>query len=160
MPAREKLGEVQNVLEQGEVKTALIRKILLPTDFSRSSAVALARAVALANQCGAAITILHVIDINAQPEAISEHTGQDLMKQLWGEGSARMAELAWSLRGQVEARTTVQEGLPWEVIAHASRDFDIIVMGNGSVKSGSRIFSQHTAQRVLESAACPVLVVH
>ncbi len=45
-----------------------IRRILVPTDFSAASSGAVARAARLANQCRAALTLLHVVDINAQPQ--------------------------------------------------------------------------------------------
>src|ERR1700690_2780050 len=47
-----------------------IRKILVATDFSPCSTRAVESAVALARQCGASLTLLHVIDINP-PEAIT-----------------------------------------------------------------------------------------
>src|SRR5690242_11121700 len=46
-----------------------IRNILVPTDYSPISAKALQRAMCIANQCDAAITILHVVDVNAQSSA-------------------------------------------------------------------------------------------
>jgi nucleotide-binding universal stress UspA family protein len=141
----------------GRVAETLIKKILVPTNFAGSSAKAVERAVAIASQCCATMTILHVIDINAQTKC----GGADqLMKRLWEEGSARMGQLAWSLRGQVEAQTRLEEGLPWDKIVERSRDFDLLILGKGRCKTGWKPFSQHTAQRVIEKAACPVMVVH
>jgi nucleotide-binding universal stress UspA family protein len=71
-----------------------------------------------------------------------------------------MGQLAWSLCGQVEAQTAVQEGLPWEEIVERSRDFDLVLMGGSRGRKRWNLFSKHTARRVLENAACPVLVVH
>src|SRR5438270_12582540 len=53
---------------------APIRKILVATDFSPGSAKAVECAVAIANQCNAALTFLHVIDISVPAE--SETAGQ------------------------------------------------------------------------------------
>src|SRR5262245_8151046 len=47
----------------------LVRKILVPTDFSPAATKAVEHAVALAIQCGAAMTVFHVIDINAYIDA-------------------------------------------------------------------------------------------
>jgi nucleotide-binding universal stress UspA family protein len=137
-----------------------IRKILVPTDFSAASSKAVEHAVAIANQCNAALTILHVIDINAQASPQGFGSGQELMNHLWTEGSARMGQLAWSLCGQVEAQTAVQEGLPWEEIVERSHDFDLVLLGGSRGRKRWNLFSKHTAQRVLENAACPVVVVH
>jgi nucleotide-binding universal stress UspA family protein len=134
----------------------MIKKILVPTDFSSASTKALERAVVLANQCDAALTILHVVDINAPAECGS---AAHLMQTLWQEGSTRMGEVAWSLCGQVHARTTVEEGLAWEKIVEQSRESDLVVLGKSQVSQRWKLFSQRTAERVLENAACPVMVV-
>jgi nucleotide-binding universal stress UspA family protein len=136
-----------------------IKRILVPTDFSQASGKALERAVAIANQCDANLTILHVIDINAQVGTDRCASAEDLMKHLWGDGSTRMGQLAWSLCGQVKAQTAVQEGLPWEEIVERSRDFDLVLLGESRAKRRWNFFSKRTAQRVLENAACPVMLV-
>jgi nucleotide-binding universal stress UspA family protein len=129
----------------------------VPTDFSPAAEKAVERAVALANQCNASVTLLHVIDINARARS---GAADDLMKGLWDEGSTRMGQLAWSLNGQVEAQTMLEEGLPWEKIVDKSEEFDLLVLGLNHPKRRFKLFSQHTGDRVLESAACPVMVVH
>src|SRR6516162_7990648 len=54
--------------EDGKRQNRHIKRILVPTDFSAASGNAVERAVAIANQCNATMTILHVVDINAQVE--------------------------------------------------------------------------------------------
>ena len=63
-----------------------IRRILVPTDFSPCSLRAVERAIAMARQSNAALTILHVIEID--PPAASSHygTADDLMRPLWVRG--------------------------------------------------------------------------
>ena len=133
-----------------------IKKILVATDFSPPAAAAVDHAVTLANRLEAKLTILHVIDINTQA-----HSGpaDQLMQRVWAEGSARMGKLACSLRGQTEAQTVIQEGLVWEEIVEQSRDFDLVVLGGNRAKARWNLFSKQTAQRVVDKAACPVLVV-
>jgi nucleotide-binding universal stress UspA family protein len=146
--------------EQGDrPRGHLVRKILVPTDFSPRSTIAVNRAVVLANQCDAVLTILHVIDANAQPAGVESGTAEDLMKYLWSEGAARMGQLAWSLCGQVEAQTTLEEGLPWETIVEKSRGYDLLILGTARARSGWKLFSKQTARRVIENADCPVMVV-
>jgi nucleotide-binding universal stress UspA family protein len=136
-----------------------IRKVLVATDFSPASAQAVEQAVEICNRLDARLTVLHVMDINAQPAAGQVGTAADLMKNLRAEGFTQMSHLAWSLCGKVEAQTTVQEGLPWEEIASQSRDFDLLVVGKRKRKMRWGLFSRNTAQRVIEHAACPVLVI-
>jgi len=146
-------------IQDGGGQNRPIKRILVPTDFSAASSMAVERAVAIANQCNATLTILHVIDINAQAEPDRCGSAEALMKHLWGEGSARMGQLAWSLCGRVEAQTAVQEGLPWEEIVERSRDFDLVLLGENRARKRWNFFSKRTARRVLENAACPVMLV-
>ena len=134
-----------------------LRKILVPTDFSPCSARALEFAVSLATQCQAALTILHVIDINMQ----SAHglPDADSMKRLWEAGFQELGKLAFALNGRVDAQTAVEEGLPCELIIEKSRGADLLVLGKPGPKPGWKLFSKHTAQRVIEHAACPVILV-
>ena len=133
--------------------------ILVPTDFSPVSLLAVERAIALANPWEATLTLLHVIDINAQPRPGEPGTAADLMSWLWGDGTARMSRLARSLNGRVKARTLLGEGLPWEEIVETSRGFDMVVLGRSRARNRSGLFSRQTARRVVERAACPVMVV-
>jgi nucleotide-binding universal stress UspA family protein len=135
-------------------REALTRKILVPTNFSPASNLALDRAVALANQCHAVLTILHVIDINTQSEF---GTAEEIWTQLIKDSSMQMGELAGSLCDRVDAQTVLEEGLPGDTIVRMSNDFDLIILGNVGRRSGW--FSKHTVRRVLDEAACPVMVV-
>jgi nucleotide-binding universal stress UspA family protein len=138
-----------------------IRRILVPTDFSPCSARALERAVALAQQTDATLTILHVIDIN--PPAARTHCGtaEELMRQLWVTGTSELARLKKSLEeNQIRSQTLVVEGLPCEAIVENSSDFDLLVISEPRLKSGWDFFWKHTTQRVIEQAECPVHVVH
>jgi nucleotide-binding universal stress UspA family protein len=134
--------------------------VLVATDFSPSSTKAVEQAVAIANQCDARLTILHVVDINAQAAPGRSGTAADLMKDLWAEAFAQMGQMALSLCGKVEAETAMQEGLPWEEIVNKTREFDLLVLGKNRIKTDQRLFSHHTVQRVIRNAACPVMVVH
>jgi len=133
-----------------------IRRILVPTDYRAGSPLVIQRAVAIANQCDAALTILNVVDINAASESGS---AESLMTRLWNESSTRMAQLAHSLADHVEAQTLLVEGLPSEVIIEKSREFDLVVMGKGRTKPGWTPFGKQTARRVIEKAACPVIIL-
>ena len=128
----------------------------MATDFSHSSARAVERAIRLADDYDAALTVLHVIDIGWQA---GSGAAKELMKELWHESSTQMAQLAWSMCGQLEAQTTIEEGLPWEQILVKSRDFDLIVLGKSRPKAGWKLFCQRTVKRVVENALCPVMVV-
>jgi nucleotide-binding universal stress UspA family protein len=134
----------------------LIKRILVPTDFSPAAAEAIECAVSMANQFSAELTVVHVIDINRL--AVSG-SADDMMRDFWGVGSAQMCQLAEALSVKVKAEMMLVEGLPWAVIVEQSRNFDLLVLGQSPAKRGWKLFSPQTAQRVIENAACPILLV-
>ena len=136
-----------------------VPKILAATDFSPASARAVCEAVAIATEYDAELTILHVIDINAQPGRGELGSAEALMDRRWTQGSAQMGQLACSLRGAAAAETLIKEGLPWEEIVEKSRNFDLLFVGEAASRRRWGIFSAHTGKRVFEKAACPVIVV-
>ena len=133
-----------------------IRRILVPVDFSPASAKAIEGAMTISNQFNAVLSILHVVDINARIEA---EDSESFMTRLWSESTSKLDHLARALGGQAEARTMIEQGLPWETIAQKSHDFDLVVLGKDNARKRRNLFSRHTAQRVIEYAACPVMVV-
>lgn len=138
-----------------------IRRILVATNFSPCSAGAVARAAILARRCKARLTVLHVIDIN--PTEAFNHCGsaEGLMRELWVHGTTAMHGLARSLaETQVAAQPVIVEGLPWEEIVERSRNFGLVILGKTRLRPVRSVFSQHTVDRVVEQASCPVLVVH
>jgi universal stress protein A len=138
----------------------LISRILVPIDFSNRCAAALDHAVALARQVNANLTLLHVIDINAQASSEQPGDAESLQQRLCEEGFAQMGRLAWSLASQqIETQTLIVEGLPWEQIVEKSQGYDLLVMPKPGAKPYWHIFSRHTVRRVIEMAQCPVLVV-
>ena len=138
----------------------LLERILVPTDFSPASERTIGFAAELAEQCGARLTVMHVVDINS-PQA-SAHAGnaESLMNALWKEGVARMTGLTHKLAQQeILAESILVEGLPWEQIRNYSEGFDLTVLTRTPGRRQWSFFSRHTARRCIESLACPVLEV-
>jgi nucleotide-binding universal stress UspA family protein len=138
------------------LKEGHVQRILLPTDFSPGAEGALGLAVALTQGWAAALTILHVIDIS-QPSKVG--TAADLMGNLWAEGSARMKQLAETLRGRAAARIVLKEGLPWEVIVEQSAKHDVLILGRNRIRAHWRPFTPQVGEQVIKNAACPVVQV-
>jgi nucleotide-binding universal stress UspA family protein len=138
-----------------------IRTILAPTNFSPASVDAVAQAATLARRHDALLTILHVIDIN--PPSARTHVGpaDELMRQLWAIGKAELRRLTESLeQQQTRTQARIIEGIPAEVIIENSSSFDLLAINEERSGSAWNPFSRHTARRVIEGAACPLLVVH
>jgi len=140
------------------------RRILHPTDFSRASAPALRRAVALARACRAPLVLLHVMTPPSPfiGEGTLPSSYVDLL--ILARRSARRqlaAALARAKRGRVRAQAIFAEGLPADAILRAARRTraDLIVMGTHGRTGVSRVFLGSVAERVVRESRCPVLTV-
>jgi universal stress protein A len=137
-----------------------LKRILVPIDFSAASSAALEFAKSLAAQYDARLLLLHVIDINAQYPRSTALPASEMMTELWTRGLTAMRELSRSLENQVAVRTVVEDGLPWEQIVSWSEESDLVILANNGKWSPWKIFSRHTMERVLQKAACPLMIVH
>ena len=140
------------------------RRILHPTDFSRASAPALRRAVALARACRAPLVLVHVMTPPSPfiGEGTLPSSYADLL--ILARRSARRrltAALARVRRKRVRARAIFAEGLPADEILRAARRTraDLIVMGTHGRTGVSRVFMGSVAERVVRESRCPVLTV-
>ena len=139
-------------------------RILHPTDFSRASAPAFRRAVALARACRAPLVVLHVmtppspfIGEGAPPSSYAE-----LLILARRSAKRRLAAvLARARRERVRAQAIFAEGLPADGILRAARRAraDLIVMGTHGRTGLSRAFMGSVAERVVRESRCAVLTV-
>jgi nucleotide-binding universal stress UspA family protein len=138
---------------------ATLCRILVPTDFSRSSEGALDYAWFLARRVGGAIDLLHVVDT---PTGVER--GADDRSFSADSASGVAMQRALSVRqqfGGVEILGHLEIGDPCEMIVRVATTgaFDLIVMGQGGQPTGARSFSGSTARRVAHSVHCPVIKV-
>ena len=129
--------------------TPTIRKILLPTDFGPSAAQAAAYAAALARGLGASVHLVHVMEGRAE--------------WMYQERRTKLGAFASRLVRPVTDRITVEvrTGSPAEAIVDAAIDYgvDLIVMSAPARVGVPDRMVGCVAQRVLQSAPCPVLAV-
>lgn len=140
------------------------RRILHPTDFSRASAPALRRAVALARACRAPLVLLHVMTPPSPflGEGALPRSYADLLNLARRSARRRLAAaLARVRRVRVRAQAIFAEGLPADEILRAARRAraDLIVMGTHGRTGVSRVFLGSVAERVVRESRCPVLTV-
>jgi nucleotide-binding universal stress UspA family protein len=135
--------------------------ILHPTDFSTSSAYALAVAADLARQHGATLLILHVAETTG-PENV---TYGEATSELEPEGYHRRLrdDLVRSVPtpAGVEVEYVLAGGAPADAIVETARDrhCDLIVLATHAPTSRlSRLFTGSVADEVIHVAPCPVLV--
>jgi nucleotide-binding universal stress UspA family protein len=135
-------------------------KILVPTDFSPTSQLALNRAIALTEDYDAELVVLHVLD----DELISTHVQAErdmILKQLQTHALAEMkGQLPADLVENFHTIGAVKRGDPAKAIpAYAdAHDCDLIVMGSHGRTGIGRVLLGSVADGVVRHAKCPVLV--
>ena len=144
-----------------------LAKVLVPVDFSASSGVALAHAVALADRFGASIHVLHCWEVPA-------YLRPDLT--VWsGEVSATLADHAQKeaekgmelfladakLTGRKGLTAQVACGAPYATILAAAEEgrYDLIAMGTHGRTGLSHLLLGSVAEKVVRHARCAVLTV-
>lgn len=142
-----------------------LRRILHPSDFSRASGAAFARAVAMARTDRAQLLLVHVL-APPVPIAGEGYTSPKVYDDL--EASARKygqkhlgALVAKARKAGVKAVTLLLDGVTHEQIARAakSKKADLIVIGTHGRTGLAKFFLGSVASRVVAAAPCPVLTV-
>jgi universal stress protein A len=142
------------------------KRILHPSDFSRASAGALAKAVQLAKDNRAELVVLHVLTLPLPMMAGDGYVSPTVYEQL--ETSSRTWAkrqldklVASAKKAGVRARGVLVEGTPYDRIARVARSSraDLIVIGTHGRTGLAKLFLGSVATRVLSTAHCPVLTV-
>jgi len=138
----------------------MFSSILCPVDFSDLSALALRRAIAMAGESRAHLTLLHVTDPLLDAAARAAGTEDTITSQTQDELKALLHAVS---PDGVKASMTVEVAVgdpAQEIVRQAfTCGADLIVMGTQGRDRAQRLFMGSTATRVLESSTIPVLVI-
>ena len=142
-----------------------IRRILAATDFSKTSAKALTGAIDLAQTHRAKLAIMHayVPLVPLVPEQYIEAGTWDRIDtetQRWAERQlAKLAERA--RKSGVRVSSMLVSGDPSRQIVRTARSLraDLIVVGTHGRQGLTKLFLGSVAERVIATAACPVLTI-
>ena len=142
------------------------KRILVPLDFTDSSARALDYAIPLARRSGAKLVLLHIVQLPIMP--IPAVTGgamgqvREAHKVLVQEAKARLEGLAKTIDvpGLV-THQAVMVGIAWDEIVKAAKrlECDLVVISTHGHSGLMRMISSNTAEHVVRAATCPVLCV-
>lgn len=141
-----------------------MKKILVPVDFSACSQKALQFALPFAEEFGAQIILLHVVEPVFVPESMMmtapelPELGATLVTTA-REKLARLGEQA--VPAGIKVHTIVRVGRPYQEIIDAARteDADLIVIATHGYTGLKHVFLGSTAERVVRHSPCPVLTV-
>lgn len=139
---------------------APFKHILVGTDFSECSSLAVEEAVDVAMHYGASLTVVHAFEMQyGYADAIVE----ELMIVQQQQAEQLMAEVLGRVRAQLPAASgVVRCGSPWEQILEVARagDIDLIVVGTHGRKGLPRAILGSVAEKVVRLAPVSVLTVH
>jgi nucleotide-binding universal stress UspA family protein len=142
------------------------RRILVPVDFSRSSARALEVAQGLVTAARGRLVLLYVsrVETYLPDDAIWLPSPKGLVAARYAEVDvhAELERLAETLRADgLEVDTIVQAGPPGDVIAHAATParVDLVVMGTHGRTGLAHLLLGSVAEQVVREAQVPVLTI-
>ncbi|HIK94626.1 MAG TPA: universal stress protein [Planctomycetes bacterium] len=139
-----------------------IKRILVPTDFSEPGKTALIYAVAFADQFGAAVDLMHVIEPVPAGALMSYQPLEELKQILRDDAKTQMEKLHAEWEDYAfPVNRIVAEGHPFvEIIRRAKdSDADLIVMGTHGRGAIAHMLLGSVAEKVVRKASCPVLTV-
>ena len=144
-------------------KTGAIQRVIVATDFSDNSMMALPLAQALAKAFGAGLTLMHVVERVPIDPMLGQELTSAASRQLVERAQTRLAELASSLRAEDGSKLdiAVRFGKPFDELARGAKELDasLIVIATHGYSGIKHALLGSVAERVLRHAPCPVLVV-
>ena len=142
-----------------------IRTILAPVDGSENSQRALAYAAYLAKQCGASLSVLHVVNLTATVSSIHQIGGgyvpDSVLNNIQEAGRSILEDALKQLPPGIEATVHLEIGSPTISVVSFCTDhkYDLVVMGSRGLGTLGQLVLGSISNYVLHHAPCPVMVV-
>jgi nucleotide-binding universal stress UspA family protein len=146
------------------------KKIIVAVDFSGDSKEAVSEGLSLAKMTGADVILHHVVhDLADQPgfyhkkkdKKKSIHLMTDAATDMMVEFVKKSGAATSAKKAKIKLSTSISKGLPHEELMKAAKKSkaDAIVVGTSGRSGLSKLLMGSTAQRVVQMAKIPVLVV-
>lgn len=147
-----------------------LQRILVATDFSEGGRKALRYALRLAEQSGAELTILHVVELPTDAYSWVESSGGFIagedIERFYADARRQAADEVAQAEVDLpphrcHLQTALRTGQPRDQIVRAARELpaDLLVIGTHGFTGLKRFLLGSTAEGVVRYAPCPVLVV-
>ena len=139
-------------------------RILTAIDFSENSDYAFDYALTLAKQFNSELTIMHVINepVDLRGFYVPHISFEQLEKEI-EDGAIKMMDKFCQARldGFSAYKTAIVTGIPYEEIIRKAEETNtsLIVLGTHGRTGLDHLIFGSTAERVVRSAACPVLTI-
>jgi nucleotide-binding universal stress UspA family protein len=135
------------------------KTILAPTDFSEPSKQAVKTGAYLAEQCGARITLLHVVQLPVSCPIEAALDVDEVMSSGRESLEAMAGEIAPGLIQNKLIRLGPQGVIQAIIDAARELSVDLIVIATHGHRQLERVLLGSTSEKVVRHAPCPVLVV-
>jgi nucleotide-binding universal stress UspA family protein len=142
----------------------VLRRVLVPVDFTETSDRALEYALELARKFEAKITVMHAyqIPVYGFPDA-TYITAAEVATQISNAAQARLdAILEAHKTSGVETTAILRDGVAWEEINRIAGEVkaDLIIIGTHGRRGLARALLGSVAENVIRTSTVPVLVIH
>jgi len=141
-------------------------KILIPTDFSKLSQVAVHYATKMAHQLEAEIILLHVVYINAPPRAVVsikvETIENAMVENAKEDGNKIINNLKAEVNGNLNIRFEIIKGAPVEDVVETyanHHNIDLIIMGTKGATGIAKVLIGSNAVAIINKSKIPVITV-
>ena len=150
--------------------TQIMKKILVPTDFSKEAQNALDLASQFAVKFKMEIILLHVLEVPYGSYSVMGEVGtaasyayENLYEsQLIKKTTERLQEMTADLKSQkITAEFKLVFGIPFSHIQETitSQHVDMVILGSKGASGLAEIFIGSNAEKVIRHAVCPVITV-
>jgi nucleotide-binding universal stress UspA family protein len=138
----------------------LFDHILLATDGSEKNLPAVKKALEILRECGSVLSAVYVIDEAPYTSAQSEVLTEDVYGKAREEGEQALEQVRRLAEG-ARVETHILSGRPAPVITDfaARNRVDLIVVGSQGKSGLERLLLGSTAESIIRTARCMVLVV-
>lgn len=148
-----------------------MKKILVPTDFSKPALIATDVAADIARRSGAELTLLHVVEeivgtsMNVSGQVVAEANWDDKLftMKMIEKGKKQLAKLAEDSRLEgVRVKQELRVGSPYHGMNAiiTEKKVDLVVMGTSGKSDLEQMLIGSNTEKVVRRSHCPVLTVH
>ena len=137
-----------------------MKKIIVPTDFSKAAESAANYATWLAQKLSAKVELVHVLGINTSENSL--HNWRTLETQMIASANEGAARLMESIRTPVEVTYKHLKGSPFEGVIsdYATKSkIDMVVIGSRGASGVKRALFGSNAAKLVDTCPKPVVVV-
>ncbi|WP_299702137.1 universal stress protein [uncultured Pontibacter sp.] len=147
-----------------------MKKILCPTDFSKTASKAVEYAAHIARQAGGHLTLLHVVHLPIVDTSETALVASELLGEQMRDAEGRLVSLCREMEerhganrgGGFTCDYILKEALLTDITEHLTKTsgYDLIVMGTtGGGNALEELLIGSNAEAVMEQVKCPVLSV-